>query len=61
MSVFSKEKKDYTISYRLMFFIIMIILIALAVTCSYSIYIYQKSTQETAIKHAHEFGIHKQG
>ncbi|NYE03432.1 sensor histidine kinase YesM [Bacillus niacini] len=54
MSVFSKDKKEYAISYRLMFFIIMIILIALAVTCSYSIYIYQKSTQETAIKHAHE-------
>ncbi|MEH7179304.1 sensor histidine kinase [Neobacillus vireti] len=54
MSAFSKEKKGYSISYRLMFFIIMIILMALALTCTYSIYVYQKSTQETAIKHAHD-------
>lgn len=54
MPEFSREKKGYAISYRLMFFIIMIILIALAVTCTYSIYVFQKSTQESAIKHAHE-------
>ena len=54
MPEFSREKKGYAISYRLMFFIIMIIVIALAVTCTYSIYVYQKSAQESTMKHAYE-------